>query len=206
MSIKKSNEILVTLAKMFPEAGCELTYHNHYELLIAVILSAQTTDKRVNSITPILFSNYSKVNELANADIEKVIAIVKPLGFAQIKAKNIINAAKLITEKFSGTIPLTMEELILIPGVGRKTANVMLLEAANQPAIAVDTHVLRVSNRLGLTINDNPNIVEQDLMIAFDKDDWYKVHHLLLFFGRYFCKAKKPECFNCPFKNNYCKL
>ena len=185
--------------ELFPNAHCELTYHNHFELLIAIVLSAQTTDLKVNSITPILFSKYPNAISLANAEIMDVINILKPLGLANNKAKNIIATANILKDK---EIPKTREELVKLPGVGRKTANVFLAEGLKINAFAVDTHVSRVANRLGISNSMDPFIIENDLMHFFDEDDWIKLHHQFIFFGRYFCKAKNPNCKECKLRKH----
>lgn len=199
----KRIDVLNFLNELYPNAHCELTYRNHFELLIAIILSAQTTDAKVNKISPILFEKYPTIFELANADLIEVVEILKPLGLANSKAKNIINASKSLLYNFAGVIPTTMEELVSLSGVGNKTANVFLAEGHNEKRFAVDTHVGRVSRRLAISKSENPDIVEKDLKDFFASDDWTKLHHQFIFFGRYFCKAKKPECINCKLKK-YC--
>ena len=196
--MEKSNRILNTITEMFPEASCELDYNNLYELIVAVVLSAQTTDKRVNIVTKELFSKYKTVYELSNAKYEDVLNIIKSLGLAKTKTKNIIDLAKALVEKHNGEIPNTREKLESLPGVGRKTCNVMLMEGFKIPSIAVDTHVSRVSQRLGLSKSDNVRIIENDLMKTYPEDKWYNVHHGFLFFGRYFCLAINPKCDKCP--------
>ena len=195
-------EILLEIEKLFPNASCELVYHNLYELLIAVMLSAQTTDKSVNLVTPNLFMKYPTALSLSNAQYDDVKSIIARLGLSSNKAKNIIATSKMLVEKYNGEIPSTLEELITLPGVGRKTANVVLSEGYKIPRIAVDTHVERVSKRLGI-VSDSASVldVEQTLMKLIDEPLWHKSHHLLLFFGRYFCLAKKPNCENCFYKN-----
>ena len=173
------------LDELFPNAHCELIYHNHFELLIAIVLSAQTTDNKVNSITPILFKKYPTINSLANANLEDVISILKPLGLANNKAKNIIATANILKDK---EIPQSREELVKLPGVGRKTANVFLAEGLKINAFAVDTHVSRVAYRLGITKSNDPLIIEKDLTTLFLEEDWIKLHHQMIFFGRYFCE------------------
>ena len=199
----KRTDILNFLNELFPDAHCELVYKNHFELLIAIILSAQTTDLKVNQITPILFSKYPNVSDLANADLESVVMILKPLGLANSKAKNIINTSRSLLENYDGKIPTTMTELTSLSGVGNKTANVFLAEGHNEKRFAVDTHVGRVSRRLAISYSDNPDKIENDLKNFFASDDWTKLHHQFIFFGRYFCKAKNPECVNCKLKK-YC--
>ena len=195
-------EILLEIEKLFPNASCELIYHNLFELLIAVMLSAQTTDKSVNLVTPNLFNKYPTALDLSNAEYEDVKSVIARLGLSSNKAKNIIATSKMLVEKYNGIVPSTLEELITLPGVGRKTANVVLSEGYKIPRIAVDTHVERVSKRLGI-VSDFASVldVEQTLMKLIDEPLWHKSHHLLLFFGRYFCLAKKPNCKNCFYKN-----
>ena len=198
-------DILNFLDEMFPNARCELHYKTKFQLLIAIVLSAQTTDLKVNLVTPILFEKYPTINDLANAKSEEVSAILNPLGLANNKAKNIIATAKAIMEKYNGDIPSTKEELVELPGVGVKTANVYMAEGLGINAFAVDTHVSRVSNRLGISKSDNPIKIEEDLKLFFHDMNWIKLHHQFIFFGRYFCKAKKPECNKCKLKK-YCTM
>lgn len=186
---------------MFPNASCELNYNNLFELLVAVVLSAQTTDKRVNEVTKVLFQKYNSPISLSQADYNEIYEIVRPLGLAKSKAQNIIQLSKVLNIKYNDIVPNTRVELESLPGVGRKTANAVLMEGFRIPAIAVDTHVSRVSFRLGLSKDDNVLKIEQDLMNLFPKDEWYFVHHGLLFFGRYFCTAKKPNCEICKLKD-----
>ncbi len=195
----KSNELLSTLKELFPNAGCELHYRNLFELLIAVSLSAQTTDKRVNQVTSALFSHYPTSKELSKAKEEEIYPYIQSLGLAKTKSKHIIALSKKLEEEFSGQIPSTREKLMSLPGVGRKTANVILSVGFKEPAIAVDTHIARVANRLGLACSTDVLEIEQSLMKQFQEKDWCDVHHLLLFFGRYLCKAQRPECDRCPF-------
>ncbi len=192
-----------TLDQMFPDAGCELIYHNLYELCIAVILSAQTTDKAVNKVTPQLFNKYPDFSSLAASSENDVINLIKTIGLAKSKAHNIINLAKIMVDKYQNIVPNDFNTLITLPGIGRKTANVILSEGFKIPALAVDTHVERVSKRLGLTdINNDVIKVETDLKKQIDESLWHHTHHLFIFFGRYFCTAKKPRCEECPFKTN----
>lgn len=192
-------KILNYLDELFPNAHCELTYNNHFELLIAIVLSAQTTDVKVNSVTPILFKQYPTPHDLAKAELSDVVKILKPLGLANNKAKNIIATANILKDR---DIPKTREELVKLPGVGRKTANVFLAEGLKISAFAVDTHVSRVANRLGISKSDDPLIIERDLTNLFDEKDWIKLHHQMIFFGRYFCKAKNPNCNECKLKEH----
>ena len=198
----KINEILFELEKLFPDARCELNYKNIYELCVAVMLSAQTTDKKVNNITPTLFSKYPSVKELKNALQQDVELIIRPLGLSNNKSKNIIAFAKIIDEKYNGTIPNDFETLVTLPGIGRKTANVVLSEGFGIMRIAVDTHVERVSKRLGLAPKNSDVLkVERCLQRKFKKELWSKRHLQLVLFGRYHCKAVKPECINCKLQD-----
>ena len=192
------NEIIDYLNELIPNAKCELEYNKDYELLIAVMLSAQTTDKRVNEVTRILFKKYPNLKLLSEADINDIISIVKPLGITK-KAYNVINIAKTL-EKI-GYVPNEREFLESLPGVGRKTANVVLSNLYNEPCIAVDTHVKRVSNRLGISNSSDVLKIEEDLNNFFPKEKLARLHHQLVLFGRYYCKAKNPECLNCKLKN-----
>lgn len=197
--IKNKDYIYNTLEEMFPYAKCELEYNNEFELLVAVILSAQTTDKRVNIVTKSLFKKYKNPYELKNAKYEDVYEIVKELGLAKSKATNIINMSKELVSKHDAKVPCDFEELCSLPGVGRKTANVILSEAFKVPSLAVDTHVSRVANRLALVNSESPLVIENTLKEIFEKEKWSRIHHLFIFFGRYKCKAIKPDCDNCPF-------
>lgn len=199
-----ASKIYDILEKKFPEAMCELHFKNNYELIVAVILSAQCTDKRVNITTPALFKKYPTVKTLANANIDEVKEIIKPCGFFNNKAKNIVNMARDVVEKYNGQIPQSFEELTTLAGVGRKTANVVISTAFKQDAIAVDTHVFRVSNRLGLE-SKTPLECEMLLQKTFKKENWSRLHHMLVLFGRYTCLARNPKCQNCELKN-YCKF
>lgn len=201
--MEKSSKILNTIREMFPNASCELNYNNLFELLIAVCLSAQTTDKRVNIVTKELFARYSTPKLLGAANYNDVYEIIKSLGLAKNKTKNIITLSNELVTKFNGEVPNTREQLESLPGVGRKTANAVLMEGFRIPAIAVDTHVSRVSNRLGLSESNNVLTIEKDLMNTYESKDWYFVHHGLLFFGRYFCLAQNPKCEQCSLKE-YC--
>ena len=202
--MSRTEEILNELS-LFIIPHPELNYRNNYELLIATLLSSQTTDKHVNLITPSLFSKYPSTKELMKANILDVINIIKPLGLSNIKGKNIILLSKTIEEKYNGVIPNTLEDLESLPGVGRKTAQVVLALGFNIPSLPVDTHVFRVSKRLGIVgLNDNILEVELKLKNDINRDRWIEAHHLLLLFGRYYCKAKMPLCENCKMKK-YCK-
>ena len=195
------NKVSEELAKLFPNASCELDYRNVYELSVAVILSAQTTDKSVNKVTPKLFEKYPDLDHLASANIQDVENIIQSIGLYKRTSIYIIEFAQFIINNYHGVIPNTIEELIKVPGIGRKTANVIVSEGYKLPGFAVDVHVTRVSNRLGLVNTNDPNKIEMILKELFPKDEWHIMHHRLIFMGRYLCKAQKPECFRCPFIN-----
>ncbi len=191
--------IYASVTELFPAAHCELNYDSDFHLLIAIMLSAQTTDASVNRVTPALFERYQSADDLANSELTEIEEKIKYLGLYKTKAKNLKAMATKIILEYGGDIPSTQDELESLPGVGRKTANVFLSEWHKIPRIAVDTHVKRVSERLGLSLeNDSPVQVEKKLMESFPKHQWIEMHHKLIFFGRYFCKAKKPECKKCP--------
>ncbi len=197
--MNKIDLILNSLDEMFPNATVELTHKNTFELLIAVILSAQTTDVAVNKVTANLFLKYQNPKELSLALISDVENILKSIGLYKTKAKNIIKTAAIIDEKFNGEVPNNRKDLEKLPGVGRKTANVVLSNAFDVPLIAVDTHVARVSKRLGLAEeSDDVLKIEQKLYKLFPKERYTKLHHQFIFFGRYHCLAKKPKCYQCP--------
>lgn len=184
---------------MFPEAHGELNYETPFQLLIAVILSAQATDVSVNKATPALFEVFPTPETLAEAPLEEIIEKIRTIGLFRNKAKNIKACAQQLLEKFDGQVPQTREELILLPGVGRKTANVVLGDAFDIPAIAVDTHVERVSKRLRICkLNANVTEVEETLMRKVPEELWVKTHHTMIFFGRYHCIARSPKCEKCP--------
>ncbi len=195
----KSKKVMLALDSLFPDAQIELTHKNTYELLVAVILSAQTTDVSVNKITPKLFKKYPNVDALSNANVEDVIKIIKSIGLYRTKAKNIILMANQIKDNYNGEIPNTREGLESLAGVGRKTANVVLANAFNKDVIAVDTHIHRVSIRLGIAKKDsNVREAEESIYKFFPKENYLKLHHQLIFFGRYHCLARNPKCANCP--------
>lgn len=191
---------LETLNQMFPDAKAELDYNDAFQLLIAVVLSAQTTDIAVNKATKGLFATYKDAEALSLATTADVEAHIKTIGLFRVKSKNIIALSKILQEKYAGEVPSKREQLEALPGVGRKTANVVLSNAFGIPALAVDTHVARISIRLGLAKkNDNVLEIEKKLNKKIPKAYWLKVHHQMIFFGRYHCLAKKPKCFDCPF-------
>jgi endonuclease-3 len=176
----------------------ELDHCSPWELLVATILSAQCTDQRVNQVTPSLFRRYRQPAELAAANLPELEQIIRSTGFFKNKARHLVACGKAVTERFGEQVPHTMDELITLPGVGRKTANVILGNAFGQPSIVVDTHVKRVAKRLGLTRSDNPDVVEQDLQQLVPKSQWTAVSQHLLLHGRYICLARKPQCRACP--------
>lgn len=189
------------LDELFPNPKCELIYHNDYELLIAIVLSAQTTDKRVNMVTPILFSKYPTLEKLSEAPIDLLEEILKPIGSFRKKAIYVKDIAYNLTTKYQGVVPTDREKLEKLKGVGRKTINVFLSEYYNYPAIAVDTHVERISKRLRIASKKATVLeVEEKLQKFFPKDEWAKKHLQLVLFGRYYCKAVKPDCSSCPLK------
>lgn len=191
--------ILEVLETMFPDAKAELDYTNDYELLVAVILSAQTTDIAVNKVTPALFKAYPSTKELAKADLKDVEKHIKTIGLYKNKSKHIVTMANQVEELHGGVIPSKRKDLENLAGVGRKTANVVLANSFGIPTLAVDTHVHRVSKRLGLVKKtDNVYQTEQKLYKLFPKDKWIKLHHQLIFFGRYQCTARNPKCGSCP--------
>ncbi|WP_165006682.1 MULTISPECIES: endonuclease III [unclassified Enterococcus] len=199
LSKQKTMEAIETMYDMFPEAHGELQHNNPFELLIAVILSAQATDVSVNKATPALFAAFPTPEALANASVEEIIPKIKTIGLYRNKAKNINACAHQLIERFDGLVPQTREELMSLPGVGRKTANVVLGDAFGIPAIAVDTHVERVSKRLRICKLDASVLeVEETLMRKIPESLWVKTHHTLIFFGRYHCTARNPNCEACP--------
>lgn len=205
MNKAKSEEILRVLEGVIENPVCELDFHSNFELIIAVVLSAQTTDKRVNTITPALFLKYPDPYHLAIAKYEDVYTIISPLGLAKTKAKNIIELARVLHEEYQDIVPNDFETLTKLPGVGRKTANVVLAVGFRVPAMPVDTHLHRMAIRLGY-IKKNQDVLEAEEAYKkyIPKDEWIKAHHLFLLFGRYYCKAKNPLCDGCKLIN-YCK-
>lgn len=190
------------LDSLFPNPRCELNYTKDYELLIAVMLSAQTTDKRVNMVTFTLFNKYPSLESLSNADINDIISIIRPIGTFNKKAQNVISISKALLEYSNGIVPNDRDFLESLPGVGRKTTNVVLSNLFNEPFIAVDTHVARVSKRLGIAKKDDDVLtIEKKLNKKFDKNILGRLHHQLVLFGRYYCKAKNPLCADCKIKD-----
>ncbi len=191
-------ELLARLESVHAEARIALTFANPLELLIATILSAQCTDVRVNQVTRVLFQRYRSVEAYAGADLDELMGIIRSTGFYRNKAQNIIAAAKILVERHAGAVPRSMEELTALPGVGRKTANVVLGNAFAIPGMVVDTHVGRVSRRLGWARSDDPVKVEQELMALLPESKWTQASHVLIYHGRSFCKARVPQCSICP--------
>lgn len=199
-------EIIENLKNTYPDATCSLDFKTPFELGIAVMLSAQCTDERVNKITPLLFAKYKKPEDYINTSLEEIEEIIKPCGFYKNKAKNVLGYAKMIVEEYNGKMPETMEELVKLPGIGRKSANVIMLEAFNNPeGIAVDTHAKRIANRIGLSKEKEPLKIEQDLIKIIPKKYFKDVNHLLVWHGRNICNARKPQCEKCPIKK-YCEF
>lgn len=197
MNKKNTDKILEILSKTYPDAKCALNFKSPYELLISTILSAQCTDVRVNMVTEKLYEKYNTPEAMITLTEEELSEKIRSCGFYKNKSKNILGATKAILEN-GGKVPDTMEELLKLPGVGRKTANVVLSNAFGVPAIAVDTHVFRVSNRLGIAKGDTPEQVEQELMKNVPRDMWSDTHHYLIWHGRLICKSRKPDCEKCP--------
>jgi endonuclease-3 len=192
------NSIEEYLDYLFPEPKCELNYNSDYELLIAIMLSAQSTDKRVNMVTPIIFDRYPTLNTLKEADLSDLETIIRPVGSFRKKSLYTKQIARRLCDEFGGKVPTDREVLESFPGIGRKTVNVFLSEFYNYPAIAVDTHVERVSKRLGLAQRNSDVLkVERSLQRKFSKSVWSRRHLQLVLFGRYYCKAVKPECSSC---------
>lgn len=189
--------LIELFSELYPEPASELDFHSPYQLLISVMLSAQCTDKKVNQVTPTLFGECPSPKALARAGIAKVERIIRPINYYKTKAKNLIQTAKKLVEEHSGEVPRTYEELIDLPGVGRKTANVVLGELGVAHALPVDTHVFRLARRLGLSTGETPLAVEEDLQAAFPSSQWRELHHWLILHGRRVCKARTPLCAEC---------
>lgn len=197
--------IIKTLKELYPDAKCSLDFSTPFEMLVSVMLSAQCTDDRVNKTTPAIFAKYNTPKDFASIDINILEDLIHPCGFYKNKAKNIKACSQKILSDFNGEVPKTMEELLTLPGVGRKSANVVLLEAFNIPyGIAVDTHAKRISNKLGLSNESDPEKVEQDLLKIVPKENIRDINHLFIWHGRNTCIARKPKCDECKL-NKYCK-
>ena len=194
---RRAARILSALTRAMPSAKVELAYDDPLELLIATILSAQCTDQRVNQVTPALFKRYRRAADYADADLAELEAIIRSTGFFKSKARNIVACGRMLAERFGGEVPGTMEALVTLPGVGRKTANVILGSCFGQPAVVVDTHVKRVANRLGLATSEDPERIELALQRLLPLAQWTSGSQRLLLHGRYVCTARKPKCAHC---------
>jgi endonuclease-3 len=194
---EKTKDILERLHREYPDVRCELNYETPLELLVATVLSAQTTDRQVNLVTKVLFADCRSLEDYLNLSEEQIRTYIHTLGFFNTKARNLYRLFRQLADRFGGEVPATMEELTSLPGVGRKTANVVLSNAFGVPALAVDTHVLRVSNRIGLAHAKTPEETEAQLKEAIDESWWTLSHHLLIFHGRRCCHARRPECERC---------
>ena len=203
-SKKVTEEIIKILKEYYPDAECSLDFTTPFEMMVAVMLSAQCTDERVNKTTPDLFKEYNTPEKMANADIKEIERIIHPCGFYKNKAKNLIACSKVLIEKYNGIVPDNMDDLVSLPGVGRKSANVIMLEAFKNPqGIAVDTHAKRISNKIGLSNKIEPEKIEEDLLKRINKEYYYDVNHLFVWHGRNICIARNPKCDICPI-NTYC--
>lgn len=202
MTKKQINELINTLKATYPEATCSLDFETPFQLVVAVCLSAQCTDERVNKTTPILFERCKTIEDFANIDLAELENLIHPCGFYKNKAKNLKKCAKQILEDFNGEVPNNIDDLITLAGVGRKSANVIMLEVFGDPqGIAVDTHCKRIANKIGLSKEKDPAKIEQDLLKQIAKKDYKDVNHLFVWHGRYTCKARNPECQTCPIKH-----
>jgi len=204
MTKKNIREVISILETLYPDAKAELDFKTPFELLIAVILSAQCTDVRVNQVTKVLFQLGGDAFSLSQMPIEEIEKIIKPCGLFKTKAKNIHRTASLLVENYKGEVPDTIEKLMTLPGVGKKTANVVVSNVFNTPAIAVDTHVFRVSNRIGLANAKTVEQTEEQLMQGIERNKWTHAHHMIIFHGRRVCKARQPLCVQCLIRP-YCK-
>ena len=205
MKYENAKIILSEIDSHFDKIGCELNFNSPYELLVAVILSSQCTDKRVNMVTEKLFKVAPTPQKMIELGEDKIKEIIYPCGFYSVKAKNLVNCSKKLIENFNGIVPKTMEELTTLDGVGRKTASVILSEIYDIPALAVDTHVFRVSNRIGLSNSKNVLECEKQLKKLLPENEWKHTHYSLVLFGRYYCKAKGNKCESCKIKNYFKK-
>ncbi len=196
--VRRARQINRILAETYPDAHCELDFKNPFQLLIATVLSAQTTDVRVNLTTPELFAKYPTPEDLAAADPEHLEAILKPTGFFRAKTKSVLGLSAAIRDSFGGEVPRRLDDLVTLPGVGRKTANVVLGNAFGIPGITVDTHFARLSRRFGWTSQDDPVKIEQEVGGLFPKPEWTMLSHRLIWHGRRVCHARKPACGACP--------
>jgi endonuclease-3 len=197
----RTKKLMALLDAAHPNAGCALSHHDPFQLIVATILSAQCTDERVNLTTPALFSKFPDADSLAGADVAELEAIIRPTGFFRNKARNLIGMAYALAQHHGGIVPNDFAALKALPGVGQKTANVVLANAFGVPALAVDTHIFRVARRIGLSEANSPEEVEADLCGIFPKSSWIALHHQLIWHGRLICSARKPKCQECPLAN-----
>lgn len=195
---KRITELLELLKQTYPNASTQLKFKNPFELMVATILAAQCTDKRVNQVTEDLFQKYQSPEDFAKADLKELEQDIRTCGLFRNKSKNIKEASKVLVEKYGGQVPEDLEKLMELPGVGRKTANVILANAFHRPAFAVDTHVYRLAHRLGLSDKKDVLGVEKDLMRKIPRDKWIDAHHWLIYHGRNICRARAPKCGECP--------
>lgn len=206
MNKKDAIIIIETLKEMYPDAKCSLDFSTPFQMLVSVVLSAQCTDERVNKTTPSIFSKYSTPQDFADMDIELLEELIHPCGFYKTKAKNLKRTAQILVEKYDGIVPNNTEDLMSLPGVGRKSANVIMLEAFDLPqGIAVDTHCKRIANRLGFSSESDPAKIEQDLLKVIPKEYYKDVNHILIWHGRNVCTSQKPKCDSCKLQQ-YCKF
>ncbi|GMA63239.1 endonuclease III [Alicyclobacillus fastidiosus] len=202
LSKKETVEVMDKLSKRYPDAKCALNHSNPFELLIATMLSAQCTDVRVNIVTERLFQKYRGPEDFAAATAEEVQEDIREVGLFRSKAQNIVATCRILMEQYGGEVPADRDKLVKLPGVGRKTANVVLSNAFGIPALAVDTHVLRVSNRIGLAKSDSPDDTERQICRRVPKSQWSQAHHWLIHHGRQICAARKPKCEACPIQEH----
>jgi endonuclease-3 len=198
ISRQAAQRVMEKLAAAYPDAKCALNFRNPFELLIATMLSAQSTDVRVNKVTARLFEKYRSPEDYAAISPEILQEEIKELGLFRSKAENIVAACRMLLDQYGGQVPASQEELVKLPGVGRKTANVVVSNAFGVPALAVDTHVARVSNRIGLADSDNPQVIERQVCSLLPREQWSQAHHWLIHHGRQVCAARKPRCEVCP--------
>ena len=205
MNKKDAIIIIETLKEMYPDAKCSLDFSTPFQMLVSVVLSAQCTDERVNKTTPSIFLKYSTPQDFADMDIKLLEELIHPCGFYKTKAKNLKRTAQILVEKYDGIVPNNMEDLMSLPGVGRKSANVIMLEAFDLPqGIAVDTHCKRIANRLGFSSESDPAKIEQDLLKVIPKEYYKDVNHIFIWHGRNVCTSQKPKCDSCKLQQ-YCK-
>ncbi len=196
--VRRARRVNRILAEEYPDARCELDYRDPYELLVATVLSAQCTDVQVNRVTPALFAEFPDATALAAAPLDRLETLIRSTGFYHAKAQSLLALSRGLVERFDGVVPRRLADLVTLRGVGRKTANVVLGNAFAVPGIPVDTHVGRLSRRLGFTVNEDPEAVERDLMAIFPRSDWTQLSHNLIFHGRRRCTARRPGCAECP--------